>query len=151
MAAVFFCFMVFYSWKLTLVAIFVAAMMSISSLLFVSTLQQKTRAVLITSAENQGMLVETFKGALTLKTTNPYSDFGTLAGNVTAVSADTKSFQPEANSDYEIFIQPELKLSAGDRTTIRPGMEGRVDLISKEETVLKFSIQKAKLDRTLHY
>ena len=33
-------------------------------------MQQKTRAVLVTSAENQGMLVETFKGALTLKSTN---------------------------------------------------------------------------------
>ena len=62
--------MVFYSWKLTILAILVAGIMSISPLLFLSTLQQKTRAVLVTSAENQGMLVETFKGALTLKSTN---------------------------------------------------------------------------------
>lgn len=44
--------------------------MSLSTLIFLPTLQQKTRAVLVTSAENQGMLVETFKGALTLKSTN---------------------------------------------------------------------------------
>ncbi len=69
-AIVSFCLMVFYSWKLSLVAILVAITMSISPLLFLSTLQQKTRTVLVTAAENQGMLVETFKGALTLKSTN---------------------------------------------------------------------------------
>ena len=69
-AVISFGLMVFYSWKLTLVAILVAVMMSIAPLLFLSTLQQKTRAVLVTAAENQGMLVETFKGALTLKSTN---------------------------------------------------------------------------------
>lgn len=69
-ALVSFSLMVFYSWKLTIVAILVAGMMSVSPLLFLSTLQQKTRAVLVTAAENQGMLVETFKGALTLKSTN---------------------------------------------------------------------------------
>ncbi len=69
-AVVSFALMIIYSWKLTLVAILVAGVMSISPLLFLSTLQQKTRAVLVTSAENQGMLVETFKGALTLKSTN---------------------------------------------------------------------------------
>jgi len=69
-AVVSFALMAFYSWKLTILAILVAGIMSISPLLFLSTLQQKTRAVLVTSAENQGMLVETFKGALTLKSTN---------------------------------------------------------------------------------
>jgi hypothetical protein len=33
-------------------------------------LQQKTRDVLVTDTENQGLLVETFKGILTLKTNN---------------------------------------------------------------------------------
>ena len=69
-AVVSFILMAIYSWKLTIVAILVAGLMSLSPLLFLSTLQQKTRAVLVTSAENQGMLVETFKGALTLKSTN---------------------------------------------------------------------------------
>jgi ATP-binding cassette, subfamily C, bacterial len=69
-AVVSFCLMVFYSWQLTLLAIVIAVLMSLSALIFLPTLQQKTRAVLVTSAENQGMLVETFKGALTLKTTN---------------------------------------------------------------------------------
>ncbi|NEP33406.1 MULTISPECIES: peptidase domain-containing ABC transporter [unclassified Moorena] len=69
-AVVSFGLMVYYSGKLTIVAILVAVMMSVSPLLFLSTLQQKSRALLVTAAENQGMLVETFKGALTLKSTN---------------------------------------------------------------------------------
>ena len=78
----------------------------------------------------------------------PYTDFGTLAGKVTAIAADTQSSQTETNSSYEISIQPEnLKLSAGDRNCkIRPGMEGRVDIISKKETVLKFLLRKARID-----
>ena len=92
-AVVSFCFMVFYSWKLTLVAIFVAGMMSVSPLLFLSTLQQKTRAVLVTSAENQGMLVETFKGALTLKSTNAkpqaWSEFQAKFGNLANITFST--------------------------------------------------------------
>ncbi|HEY9601225.1 MAG TPA: peptidase domain-containing ABC transporter, partial [Allocoleopsis sp.] len=62
--------MLFYSWQLTLLAIVIAVIMSSSTLILLPALQQKIRAVLVTSAENQGMLVETFKGALTLKTTN---------------------------------------------------------------------------------
>jgi ATP-binding cassette subfamily C protein len=82
--------MLIYSWKLTASAIAVAFVMSLSTLIFLPTLQQKTRDVLVTDSENQGLLVETFKGALTLKTTNAapqaweelQSRFGRLA-NVT--------------------------------------------------------------------
>ncbi|MBE9048657.1 peptidase domain-containing ABC transporter, partial [Pleurocapsales cyanobacterium LEGE 10410] len=83
-------FMLFYSWKLTVAATLVAVSMLIPMLIFLPALQQKTRALLVTSAENQGFLVETFKGALNLKTTNArpqaweeiQSRFGRLA-NVT--------------------------------------------------------------------
>jgi ATP-binding cassette subfamily C protein len=82
--------MLIYSWKLTAAAVGVAFLMSLSAIVFLPTLQQKTRDVLITDTENQGILVETFKGALTLKTTNAapqawdelQSRFGRLA-NVT--------------------------------------------------------------------
>ena len=67
--------MVFYSWKLTLVAIFIAVVMTLSTLVFQPTLQQKTRELLVQEAETQGVLVETFKGALTLKTTTSGSQF----------------------------------------------------------------------------
>ena len=82
--------MLIYSWKLTAAAVGVAFLMSLSAIVFLPTLQQKNRDVLITDTENQGILVETFKGALTLKTTNAapqawdelQSRFGRLA-NVT--------------------------------------------------------------------
>ena len=89
-AVVSFGFMLFYSWKLTAAATVIALLMTLSTIVFLHTLQQKTRSVLVTDAENQGVLVETFKGALTLKTTNAapqawdefQSRFGRLA-NVT--------------------------------------------------------------------
>lgn len=61
--------MIFYSWKLTVVAVFISIVMTLSTIVFQPTLQQKTRELLVTEAETQGLLVETFKGALTLKTT----------------------------------------------------------------------------------
>ncbi|MEQ8756245.1 MAG: peptidase domain-containing ABC transporter [Coleofasciculus sp. G1-WW12-02] len=83
-------FMLFYSWKLTIAAAVIAVLMTLSTIIFLPTLQQKTRRLLVTDAENQGVLVETFKGALTLKTTNAapqaweefQSRFGRLA-NIT--------------------------------------------------------------------
>ncbi len=64
------CFMLFYSGKLTLLALLCSGLMTSSTFLFFPVLQQKTRRLLVLEAENQGILVETFKGALTLKTTN---------------------------------------------------------------------------------
>ncbi|MBW4642954.1 MAG: peptidase domain-containing ABC transporter [Goleter apudmare HA4340-LM2] len=67
--------MAFYSWKLTIVALFVAIAMTLSTIVFQPMLQRKTRGVLVTEAEAQGVLVETFKGALTLKTTTASPQF----------------------------------------------------------------------------
>ncbi|MBD2409677.1 ABC transporter ATP-binding protein [Nostoc calcicola FACHB-389] len=74
-ALISFSFMVFYSWKLTVVAVFIAVMMSLSTIVFQPTLRQKTRELLVQEAETQGVLVETFKGALTLKTTTSRPQF----------------------------------------------------------------------------
>lgn len=63
------CFMIFYSWKLTLVALLLIPLMLLSTFVFQPSLRQKTRTLFASEAENQGTLVETFKGALTLKTT----------------------------------------------------------------------------------
>ena len=49
--------------------------MTLSTVVFLPTLQQKTRSVMVLEAENQGVLVETFKGALTLKTTTAAPQF----------------------------------------------------------------------------
>lgn len=61
-------FMLFYSWTLT-VASFVAflVMMGIN-FLFLPALRQKTRSLIVQSTENQGFLVETFRGVQVLKT-----------------------------------------------------------------------------------
>jgi ATP-binding cassette subfamily C protein len=74
-ALISFGFMVFYSWKLTLVAVFIGIVMSLSTVIFQPSLQQKTRELLVQDAETQGVLVETFKGALTLKTTTSGPQF----------------------------------------------------------------------------
>ncbi|RCJ21894.1 ABC transporter ATP-binding protein [Nostoc minutum NIES-26] len=74
-AVISYSFMVFYSWKLTVVATLVSLLMTISTIVFLPTLRQKTRELLVQEAEAQGVLVETFKGALTLKTTTSGSQF----------------------------------------------------------------------------
>ncbi len=62
--------MLFYSWKLTAGALVFAAAMAGSTVFFLPLLRQKTRQVIVTNAENQGVLLEAFKGALTLKATS---------------------------------------------------------------------------------
>lgn len=74
-ATISFGFMAFYSWKLTVLALFISIIMTITTVVFQPSLQQKTRDVLVTEAEAQGVLVETFKGALTLKTTTASPQF----------------------------------------------------------------------------
>jgi ATP-binding cassette, subfamily C, bacterial len=70
-----FCLMLFWSWKLTMAAVVIAALMTVSTFVFLPALQRKTRNTLVLEAETQGVLVETFKGAMTLKTTNSGSQF----------------------------------------------------------------------------
>jgi len=67
--------MLFYSVKLAIVAGAIAILMTLSTFIFLPTLQQKIRNVLVLSSENQGVLVETFKGAITLKTTAAQPQF----------------------------------------------------------------------------
>lgn len=61
--------MLIYSWKLTGVALMVAVVMTLSTLLFQPIVEQKTRQAMVLETETQGVLVEAFKGALTMKTT----------------------------------------------------------------------------------
>jgi ATP-binding cassette subfamily C protein len=74
-AVISFCLMLFYSWRLTLAVIFISGLMTLSTLPFLPILQQKTRSLLVLGAENQGVLVETFKGAQVVKTTNAAPQF----------------------------------------------------------------------------
>lgn len=97
----------------------------------------------------------------------PYPDYGTLKGKVKRISPDafapqgtqgngtnttaptTASSQKTAavSAFYEVTIEPE-SLSLGrdkHQCAIELGMEGTVDIISREETVLKFLLRKARL------
>ena len=88
----------------------------------------------------------------------PYTDYGVGSGRVRAVSADAKPLQrnvgnapqqPQAavNDIYEVTIEPDnLKLNRGNNECqIRSGMDGRADIISKEETVFQFILRKSRL------
>lgn len=61
--------MLLYSWQLTLASFVAFVVVILVSLLFLPALRQKTRRLIIEGTENQGFLVETFRGALVLKTT----------------------------------------------------------------------------------
>lgn len=65
--------MLFYSPRLTLLSLLVAVSMTVITLVFLPALGRRSRQVLELDSENQGILVETFKGALTFKTTNAES------------------------------------------------------------------------------
>ncbi|MDF0552525.1 peptidase domain-containing ABC transporter [Kamptonema sp. UHCC 0994] len=75
MAIVSLAFMLIYSVQLTFFAAIVAVLMTLSTLAFLPILRQKTRSLLVLEAETQGVMVETFKGALTLKTTSSTQQF----------------------------------------------------------------------------
>jgi ABC-type bacteriocin/lantibiotic exporter with double-glycine peptidase domain len=60
--------MLFYSYQLTLAALAAFVVIIAINVLFVPSLQHKTRRLITEGAENQGFLVETFRGAIVLKT-----------------------------------------------------------------------------------
>ena len=78
-----------------------------------------------------------------------YPDYGILKGAVRAISADiiTPQTTSAAVPCYEVTIQPERPyLIKGDRSyPLKSGMEVTADIISQEETLLKFVLRKARL------
>ena len=68
-AAVSFVAMLFYSWQLSLCSILSFILVTLVNLLFLPALRQKTRNQIVLGTENQGFLVETFRGVQILKTT----------------------------------------------------------------------------------
>jgi ABC-type bacteriocin/lantibiotic exporter with double-glycine peptidase domain len=63
------CVMLLYSWQLTLASIAAFILVTLINLLFLPALRQKTRNMIVLGTENQGFLVETFRGSMVLKTT----------------------------------------------------------------------------------
>ncbi|MDZ8241925.1 MAG: peptidase domain-containing ABC transporter [Nostoc sp. ChiQUE01a] len=62
-------FMLFLSWQLTLASVLAFIIVTLVNLLFLPALRQKTRKLIVLGTENQGFLVETFRGSQVLKTT----------------------------------------------------------------------------------
>ncbi|HEY9812673.1 MAG TPA: peptidase domain-containing ABC transporter, partial [Candidatus Sericytochromatia bacterium] len=74
-AVISFALMLFYSWKLSLFIVILTLLNAVSPLIFLIPLRRKIRDIMVLDAENQGVLVETFKGAVTLKTTTAEPQF----------------------------------------------------------------------------
>jgi len=84
----------------------------------------------------------------------PYPDYGTLKGIVKTVAPDILSTTQNNSiistpqvANYEINIEPQsLFLGKGNHLCyLKSGMEGRADIISRQETVLQFILRKSKL------
>ncbi|NEO42018.1 MAG: HlyD family efflux transporter periplasmic adaptor subunit [Moorea sp. SIOASIH] len=93
----------------------------------------------------------------------PYPDYGTLKGVVSQISEDT--IKPQSNGAramvssalsqkgraatafYEVTISPESHVlgKGKNQCSLQLGMEGRADIISREETVLRLLLRKARL------
>ena len=84
----------------------------------------------------------------------PYPDYGILKGSVSAVAPDAlPTVKNGANANepqsitYEVTIQPQKSyLGKGDHQChLKSGMEGRANIITRQETVLQFILRKARL------
>jgi HlyD family type I secretion membrane fusion protein len=81
----------------------------------------------------------------------PYPDYGTLPGVVSAIASDTApntapNDSQNAAAYYEVTIQPQVAYLKNDpQNLIQPGMEGAIDIVVQEETVLTFVLRKARL------
>ena len=93
----------------------------------------------------------------------PYTDYGTLKGKVAAIPPDAVVPQSDNNASaanttqhtgasfYEVAIEPDKTIlgKENNQCAIQLGMEGQVDIITKEETVLQFLLRKARLTTNL--
>ena len=84
----------------------------------------------------------------------PYTDYGILSGKVTAISPDAisqsntllNSVTPN-NAIYEVTIQPQntVLYQATRQCAIQSGMDGKVDIITEQETLLRYLVRKLKI------
>ena len=99
--------MLFYSWQLTLASIAAFTIMAVVSLLFLPALRQKTRQQIVLGTENQGFLVETFRGVEILKTTQAttqaWQEFQTNYGRLANLSWSMMVLQLYSGSVTKFF------------------------------------------------
>jgi multidrug efflux pump subunit AcrA (membrane-fusion protein) len=82
----------------------------------------------------------------------PYPDYGTLNGTVKSVASDilpvaSNLTNTPTQAVYEVTIQPQTMFvgSVEHPCPLKPGMEGRSDIISRQEMVLQFLLRKTRL------
>jgi multidrug efflux pump subunit AcrA (membrane-fusion protein) len=84
----------------------------------------------------------------------PYPDYGTLKGTVKTIAPDAlpvTSNNPQTTvtkaTAYQVIVEPQTPyVGRGDRQCLlKAGMEGKADIISRQETVLRFILRKARL------
>lgn len=83
----------------------------------------------------------------------PHPDYGTLKGTVKTVAPDTfpasrrEDGAPTGPATYEVVVQPQAQFVGNQRhqCPLQAGMEGRANIISREETILKFILRKTRL------
>ena len=91
----------------------------------------------------------------------PYPDYGTLNGQVSRIAKDTSKPQNSSSNSsqpqkpilafYEVSIVPaqtEFGLG-GDTCSLQLGMEGKANIITREESVMRFLLRKARLTSDL--
>ncbi|UBF24733.1 HlyD family efflux transporter periplasmic adaptor subunit [Kovacikia minuta CCNUW1] len=80
----------------------------------------------------------------------PYPDYGVLKGTVKAIAPDVTTVQDSGNGAftfYEVTIQPDQPYLTrnNQQYPLQPGMDGRADIISRQETLMQFILRKARL------
>ncbi len=74
-AMISFSLMLFYSGKLTLLIILMTLLSASSSLFFLMSLRRKIQDIMVLEGETHGVLIESFKGAITMKSTTAEPQF----------------------------------------------------------------------------
>jgi ABC-type bacteriocin/lantibiotic exporter with double-glycine peptidase domain len=96
-AVVSFALMLVYSWQLTLASLAAFVIMTLVNLLFLPALRQKTRKMILLGTENQGFLVETFRGIQVLKTSQAtpqaWDEYQANFGRLANLGWDTMKLQ----------------------------------------------------------
>jgi HlyD family secretion protein len=80
----------------------------------------------------------------------PYPDYGVLQGTVQAIAPDVTTVQDTGSGGftfYEVTIQPAQPYLTrnNQQYPLQPGMDGRTDIISRQETLMQFILRKARL------
>lgn len=82
----------------------------------------------------------------------PYTDYGIVQGKVIAISSDVIDFKTNnsnnlAKNYYHVIVEPQnlVLRNSQQECEIKSGMNGRAEIITQQETILKFVLRKARL------